>query len=838
MGPIRDRRGLARRAAVRLLATLRLARRRRESAHPRLLVIALSLMGTLTLGSGAEAIDKYQTYVRDLPDPHSLDTRELAQATRIYDRNGVLLYVKHRSGEIRTVVPLSAISPQLIQATIALEDRQFRQHHGIDFRRIVGAAIADLTHQRVEQGGSTITQQLVKSVFLNSTERSLERKVREAAVALEIERRFSKDDILTLYLNRIFYGHEAYGAEAAAQTYFAKPAKDLDLAEAAMLAAIPNAPADYDPLNPRTAAAARERQALVLRDMLRDHYISETEYVAALREQLKFKNGIIEKDLKAPWFVNYVLQQLERQYGKAVVESGGLKVVTTLNYTLQQIAEQAVHNQVNRPDLTARNVNNGAAAAIDPQTGQVLAMVGSANFYDDAIGGQYNVITEPAGRQPGSSFKIYVYATAFSNGYAPTSIINDKQGPIDGHPFRDWDYKDEGLISLRQALVESRNIPAILLLKALGYSRVFSTARLMGLTADLRPEKGLGQAIGQTEILPLEHINAYAVLASGGIYHTPTVILKVTDGEGRVLQEWQPASGIRVLSPQVAYMITDILRPVGGGLGIRRPFSAKTGTTENWRDSWFIGYSPELVIGAWMGHTCAGGCSPGSDLLRVVWGAEGAGTIFRDMFNGAYNPAQPNRDFPVPDGLRKVSVCRLSGLRATVECTSVGHVLTDWFVSGLQPVRDDDWYRSARVCITDGLLATPDIPDRYTVQKVFLAYPTGYPDDLKDKVVAAMPTQPCTLFTDTTAPALTVITGTQPDGSVVVGALFPDTQLVREVDFFLDGSSTPTRALTQAPFTFTVTGAPGSRHTVTVQAYSVNPAAPPAVQTITVVIGG
>lgn len=233
------------------------------------MVVALALAGTLSLGGGGEAFDRYQSYVRDLPDPHSLDSRELAQATRIYDRNGVLLYVKHKSGEIRTVVPLSSISPHLIHATIALEDRQFYSHHGVDFRRILGAAIADVTHQRVEQGGSTITQQLVKTVFLNSTERSIARKVREATVALEIERRFSKDDILTLYLNRIFYGHEAYGVEAAALTYFAKPAKDLDVAEAAMLAAVPNAPSDYDPLNPATVAAARERQGIVLRAMLR-----------------------------------------------------------------------------------------------------------------------------------------------------------------------------------------------------------------------------------------------------------------------------------------------------------------------------------------------------------------------------------------------------------------------------------------------------------------------------------------------------------------------------------------------------------------------------------------
>src|SRR6202022_4561401 len=291
-------------------------------------------------------------------------------ATNIYDRNGVLLYVKHTDGVVRTVIPLSAISPHLIDATIALEDRQFYTHNGIDVRRIAAAAIADITHQRVQQGASTITQQLVKRMFVGD-DRSLERKVRETVLALEIERRFTKNDILTLYLNQIFYGHQAYGAEAAAQTYFAKPAKDLDIAEAAMLAALPNSPSQLDPYNPSTSANAKNRQELVLRDMLRDHYISQVEYDKAIKEQLKYQDGAIQRDLKAPWFVDYVLRQLSQQYGDAVVSGGGLRITTTLDYNLQVIAERSVNTNVNRADLKARNVNNGAAEVIDPSTGQV-----------------------------------------------------------------------------------------------------------------------------------------------------------------------------------------------------------------------------------------------------------------------------------------------------------------------------------------------------------------------------------------------------------------------------------------------------------------------------------
>lgn len=829
MSPEKHR--FARLAAIRVLTISRIKRRRRGHG-PKILIVAVTLIGLLSLGGGAEAVDKYQTYTRDLPNPSSLNPKELAQATNIYDRNGVLLYVKHTDGVIRTVIPLSAISPHLIDATIALEDRQFYTHQGIDFPRIVAAAIADLTHQGVQQGASTITQQLVKRMYVGSAN-SLERKVREATLALEIERRFSKNEILTLYLNQIFYGHEAYGIEAAAQTYFAKPAKDLDIAQAAMLAGIPNAPSSFDPYNPATAAQAMNRQDLVLRDMLRDHYISQAEYDKAVKETLTFQDGSIQRDLKAPWFVDYVLRQLSQKYGDAVVAGGGLRVTTTLDYNLQRIAEQAVSNNVNRPDLKARNVNNGAAEVIDPNTGQVLAMVGSANYYDQAIGGQYNVITDGQGRQPGSSFKIYVYATALANGYAPSTLILDKQGKINGHPFVDWDHRDEGVITIRRALVESRNIPAIELLNQLGYDRVFQTARMMGLTnSNLTPERGLAQAIGATEVVPMQHFNAYGVLASGGIYHDPTVILKVVDSQGQVLQEWKPDAGVRVLPAQVAYMISDILRPVGAALNIKRPFASKTGTTENWRDSWLIGYSPDVVVGAWMGHTCAGGCPANvNSNLNVVWGVQGAGLIFKDIFN-AYEANKPVRDFAVPDGLKRVNVCLPSGLLATVSCPTT---VADWFIAGTAPTRYDDWWQPLRVCTTDGLLATADIPTNLTTVKSFIVYPPGYPEEMKDKNLPQAPTQNCQLFTETTPPTLTLAQTPLSDGSVLVTATATDDEAVKEVDFFLDGASKPIR-LTQAPYTFAIRGSSGSTHTLSVQAYDYNPANAPAVQTLTVTL--
>lgn len=824
---------LARRAALRVLTVTRIRRRRNgHGTVARLAVVGLTAMFTMSLGGGAEAFDRYQTYTRDLPDTNALRVRELAQSTKIYDRNGVLLYVKHTSEGIRTVVPLSAISPHLVQATISMEDHTFYSHHGIDFRRVIGAALADITHQRVAQGGSTITQQLVKATLLTN-ERSFERKIKEAVLALDIERRYTKSEILTLYLNEIYYGHEAYGAEAAAQTYFAKPAKNLDIAEAALLAGIPNAPSAYDPFNPETSDAAKDRQITVLQQMLRYGHITQEEYDAAVTEKLIYKNGTLQQNVTAPWFVDYVLQLLDRQYGPEVVRAGGLQVTTTLDSRLQKIAETAVAANVNRPDLRARNVNNGAAEVIDPATGQVLAMVGSANYYDRGIGGEFNVITSRPGRQPGSSFKIYVYSTAFSNGYGPGNVSNDHEGKINGQPFVDWDHRSEGIITLRQALAESRNIPAILLLKQLGYYRVFQTARMMGLvSSNLTPERGLGQAIGASEVIPLEHFNAFAILANGGLRHDPTVILKVTDSNGHTLQEWKPSPGIRVLSPQVAYLVDDVLRPVGAPLHISRPYSAKTGTTENWHDSWFIGFNPDVVIGAWMGHTCAGVCPPSENSnLNVVWGAFGAGYIFRDIFN-AYEAGRPVRDWVRPDGLKQVTVCRQSGLRATAPCVGAGQTVTDWFVAGLAPNRDDDWYRQVRVCTTDGLLATPDTPAEVTSTRTFVVYPPGYPDELKDPNNPAIPTQTCRVLTETvppTMPALTVTT--LPDGGVTVTAKPQDDEAVKEVDFFLDGGTTPIAVVTQAPYSVTI-HIPGP-HTLSAQAYDYNPNNAPAVQQAT-----
>ncbi len=748
----------------------RLRRRRRRYFG----IIALSVIGVLAFGGSAEAFDRYRFYTADLPEPRAALPKELAQVTDIFDRNGELLYVKHLSGEVRTVVPLEGISPHLINATIALEDHTFYQHRGINPSRIASAALQDLTRQRIEQGASTITQQVVKLSFFPQEKRTYETKIKEILLALELERRYSKKEILTLYMNKIFYGHQAYGAEAAAQTYFAKPAKALTLAEAAMLAGLPQQPSRLDPLNPRSFPAAKARQEVVLTVMRNQGLITEAQLAEALAAPPAFnRGGAIAGDEKekAPHFVDYVLKDLTARYGAEVVDGGGLRVYTTLDYKLQRRAEEFTRQEVALQQQRGKNVNTAAMVALDPSTGEILAMVGSPEYNDRQLSGQYNAVTGVPGRQPGSSFKLYVYGAAFTNGYTAASIVNDQQFSLRGHFIHNWDGQNRGLITLRVALRDSRNIPAVRLWQQLGPERVTATARALGLTTPIEPYET--SAIGASSVTMLEHVNAYAVLASGGVYHSPVAILKVVDSQGKVLEEHRPDAGVQVLSPQVAYLMTDILRPVCYNLYIRRPFACKTGTTDEWKDSWLIGYNPDVVVGGWMAHKEPdGSISP----MNVVWGVEGAGQIVRDVFN-LYEEGRPAREFPRPPGLSWVTVCKPSGLRPTPLCGS--NVVSDWFVQGTAPTRDDDWYRQVRVCRVDGKLAPPDAPDSVAEMRTFLVYPADYPAEWRDARNPPVPTETCSVYNRSTPPVAAIVAPLS-FGSAPVGAVVPITVSVDE----------------------------------------------------------
>jgi penicillin-binding protein 1A len=628
------------------------ARARRRRGQRRAATMLLAIMSLVFFSASVEGLDRYDFYASDLPDPGQLNPQDLAQATQILDRNGKLLYLKHGS-EIRTVIPLAKISPILRKATIDLEDRNFYQHHGLDFERLISAGYADITHSGIRQGASTITQQLVKRKYLGG-QQNLDRKIKEALLANDIESRYPKDQILEAYLNEIFYGHQAYGIEAASEFYFGKHASDLNLNEASLLAGIPQAPSDYDPLTAEGLVLARERQVQVLDAMVNNGDITPAERTTTVAQPVALHITKPDTAFFAQHFVNYVLDYLTRQYGAPLVNGGGLRVTTSLDLGLQQQAEGIVRNEVGR--FSGSGVNNGAMLAMNPNTGEILAYVGSADFNNTSIDGQFDNIDgggDPnyIGRQPGSSFKPYVYLTALANGYNTNTPVEDRQGNYGGTTFHDFDNRSEGVISLRRALVESRNIPPILLMQQMGYQRIFQTAKTLGITTNLKPE--LGTAIGSSEVRMLDHTAAYGVFATEGIYRAPAPVLKVQDASGKTIFSLKD-TGRRVVNPQAAYVLDDILLGYARQwqLNLIGPAAGKSGTTDDGADLWYMGYTPDLVVGTWMAHTGhdAQGHAIGRYPLRGLYGVTTAAYMFKDFLPVFYN-GRKIPEFQRPPGI-------------------------------------------------------------------------------------------------------------------------------------------------------------------------------------------
>jgi len=444
-----------------------------------------------------------------LPDPSKLN---LAAGTVTFkDRNGTTIEQRSAQGIRVTPVKLNQITPTLRNATIAVEDKNFYQHHGIDWLRVLKAGVIDTLARRSQQGASTITEQLAKIAVLNSPKKSIMVKIREAMVATSLESRYNKDQILELYLNSIFYGHHATGIEAASQVYFGKHASELNLAEASMLAGLPNGPTFYDPLLHRDRAKAR--QAIVLDAMVRQGMITPTQADAASNAPLNFvfKEN---RSSQAPHFVDFVTEQLETLYGPSVVSRGGFTVTTTLDLNLQKAAEHAV--AVGQQRLGSLGADNGDFIAIDPKTGEILAMVGSADFYNTDIHGQFNVVTSP--RQPGSSFKPYAYEQAFrSHKLTMGNLIDDTARHFAGGQFHDFDFHDMGMITAHKALLQSRNIPALETMQLAGIENVTQFAKDMGITSPLKNE--VTTAIGSSEVRMIDHAVGYGVFATGGTRH-------------------------------------------------------------------------------------------------------------------------------------------------------------------------------------------------------------------------------------------------------------------------------------------------------------------------------
>jgi 1A family penicillin-binding protein len=702
-------------------------RRRRGfwASLPFLIMALFTFLGLLVFALMLASMLGYVYIARQLPPAHELWGRSLSFAsTQIYDRDGGLLYeVVDPQGGRRTRVPLERTSIYLQQATIATEDRYFYQNPGFDPIGIVRAIWQNVNEREIVSGASTITQQLARSVLLEPQERNektLSRKIKEVILAAEITRRYSKKDILELYLNQIYYGNLAYGIEAAAQTYFGKSAVELNLAESALLAGLPQSPTLYDPYV--NADAARRRQEIVLGLMVEAGYITPQEAEAA-RGTYTLNPSPPTFAIRAPHFVMYVRQILEEQYGPEVLYRAGLKVTTTLDPRLQTVAEEVARQHI--AALRSRNAGNAALVAIHPDNGQIAAMLGSVDFFDPAIDGQVNVALRL--RQPGSAIKPVTYAAAFEKGWTPATLIMDvptsfPDGANPPYEPQNYDERFRGPVLVRSALANSLNVPAVKTLQFVTLPTFLEMAHRLGIASLDKPYYGLSVTLGGGDVTLLELTGAYTVLANGGRRVPPVAILEVRDSEGRIVQKYTPPQGAQVISPQYVYLITNILSddaaraPIFGAnsvLKLSRPAAVKTGTTNDYRDSWTVGYTPDLVTGVWVGN------ADNSPMARVP-GSAGAALIWHDFMERALD-GTPVSNFVRPPGIVDIEICADSGTRPGPYCPQRKMEI---FAADHPPLGPEhDMHQMVRIDKTTGLRATDDCPDEYVEERYYVVYP-------------------------------------------------------------------------------------------------------------------
>jgi penicillin-binding protein 1A len=646
-------------------------------------LIAIGVL-TLFVGSaiGVAALWAFAILPRSLPSVTALETLQPIQGSRIYDDNDELMTELHV--ERRIFVPLAQIPQPLRDAIIATEDRRFYSHWGVDPIGIARAIVQNYRRGRIVEGGSTITQQLTKLLFL-TPDKSLERKLKEAVLALELERRYSKDRILEMYLNQVYFGHGAYGVEAAARTYFGKSVPDLNTREAALLAGLPRAPSSYSPFD--RANAARRRREVVLSRMVEYGALKEDEAKRIAKSDL----GLIPPERRrttGQYFLDYVQQSLEAKYGADLVFKGGLSIYTTLNPSIQLAAEQAMRDGLKALEgrsAKARPGENpeGAIITIEPQTGYVKAMVGGYDF----LRSEFNRAVQ-AKRQPGSAFKPFIYIAALEAGFTPATRIDDS--PVsyavgsNGQAWKPENYDRifRGPTTLQQAIEESVNVVTVKLQERVGINKTVQVARRLGILSPL--DFNLSLALGTSDLSLLELTSAYGALANQGVWMPPVTIRYVTGAEGKLLEEHVP-EGREALAPETAYVITQMLRGVverGTGQAAKvlgRPIAAKTGTTNDYSNAWFIGFTPRLATGVWVGYDrprSLGHDETGSRVAVPIWV-----TYMSRILAGT-----PKEDFPVPDRVvtllvdedpsgecvRPVPMAFIKGTEPPVSCSGFG----------------------------------------------------------------------------------------------------------------------------------------------------------------------
>ncbi len=669
-----------------------------------------------------------------LPPVSALSKGLGTPSVRITDRDGRLLYdILPQEGGRHAVLSFASIPQCMKDATIAVEDKSFYTNPGVDLGGIARALWLNIRGGRTVAGGSTITQQVARNILLSRDERteiSIRRKLREAVLAWELTQKLPKDEILALYLNQVNYGGMAYGIEAASQTYFGKPARELLLPECALLAGLPQAPGAYDPFT--HPELAKQRQQIVLGLMAAQGKISAEQRAAADAAPLSYNPS--PYPIEAPHFIWLVKDQLDALISEGKIAQGqSLVVRTTLNLDDQHKAEEIIGRRIAafkpQPGEISHNVNNAAMVVLDPHNGEILALVGSADYFDASIDGALDMATSP--RQTGSAFKPFIYAQALDPTRpdpwtAATSILDVKTTFIthDGQPYtpKDYDGREHGPVPVRVALASSLNIPAVKTLQEVGIENTVDLAARLGITSlDDPASYDLSLALGGGQISLLQLSDAYGSLANGGYYIPSYAIVDIRDADGKVLYAQPHASPVQVFDPRVTWLISNILsddraRETGFGLNstlnVGFPAAVKTGTTTNFHDNWTIGYTPDVVVGVWVGNS-------NYEAMKDVSGVTGAAPIWNEMMR-ALHAGQADKSFVQPDGLQQAEVCDLSGMLPTPACE---HTRTEWFIDGTEPKQKDTYYKQVTIDALTGALATDTTPLARRKQTVVLDLP-------------------------------------------------------------------------------------------------------------------
>jgi 1A family penicillin-binding protein len=653
------------------------------------------------------AVGLFAFYAKDLPQPDKIIRRD-GFSTKIYDRNGDLLYDIF-ANQRRTPVELKDIPEHLRHATVAIEDKNFYKHQGFDpFGMIRG--FSRIFTRGYAQGGSTLTQQLVKNALLTK-QRAITRKLKEFILAVQIEKRYSKDQILQMYLNEVPYGGTAWGVAEASETYFGKKVSDLNLTESAILAGLPQLPSVYSPFSD-TPKAYVSRTEQVLRRMREDGYITQAQEQEAVKQLDTVEFATEGSNFKAPHFIMYVKKQLEDLYGQQTVEGGGLRVYTTLDLKVQEEAQSAVTEEIAK--LEAVHITNGAALVMDPNNGEILAMVGSKNYNDPNYDGKVNVTLSL--RQPGSAIKPVTYLAALEKGYTASTLLMDTPTTFPGgvglpdYKPVNYDGKFNGPMQLRYALGNSINIPAVKILAKVGLKEMLQTAYNLGFeslepSTDNLKRFGLSVTLGGGDVRLMDLAKSYSAFANGGLKIEPISILKVTDKDDKVLFEHKNISGKKVITPQQAFLISHILsdnsaRLITFGQSSAlvvpgRTVAVKTGTTNDKRDNWTIGWTPQVIVGVWVGN------NDNSPMGQVASGVSGASPIWRKIIQSAL-VGKPSLGFNVPEGIVSAEVDSISGYRAHDGYAS----RTEYFVKGTEPIGDDPVHAKLKLCRGQEKLAT------------------------------------------------------------------------------------------------------------------------------------